>query len=492
MRHSVFTFFFLFLAITLYALEGNTNSTGTIRFETSGGKGDYSVFLDGNPVGMNLTEIPAVKAGTHRVEVHQQRLDRENVLFLEDLDVPDGGEVIAAFKIPEELRSETRTITLMKRRVEQALDNNDSLFDLRNELDDLLLKMPDWMKEKPVLEDYALKVKIELKKREAVTDFIYGDPVDISFFQQKYNFLSYKGNTTAASEDFAVALEYILVLKRLEMIRSLEAGDYDLFAGQRSELEQYQSLTASLSADFEQKYAADLNLLNGFYGRFVENRRRADTKHLRRYMEVYYGKIWNTLSLVRKGEFILDSREVLALKADYLSMDTAPPWDPDSILTLEDPLRLFISAGGGSLLTVGLHWKPVSWFAFDAGISGAFDFFDRSSSDLPVSPDSPFLTLTVPIEADFFLIDKKLQLYLGITLDFLRFQDQPSVHWSNSWSKDGSCLAFWTSTGINLGIGVDLGAVDLYLNNYLQFPEFISPDFNVHSFRYSPAIGIRL
>lgn len=448
------------------------------------------MYIDGILTGFNLKETDDIDAGIHKVEVRQQRLTRESVLFLDDIDVLSGQTVTVTFQIPEALRSETRAITVMKRDIERALSNNSSLFDLRTAVNEMVINMPDWMEEKPVLEDYALKVQIEIELRKAVTDYIYGDPVKTSWFEGDFTFLDYPSDTTKASEDFTQALKYVLVLKRLEILRTLVDKDLEAFELQLAGSESDTALAEKVSPQFVSQYKNDLALLEGLYAYYIPVKKIRDKGSFFRQIERYYGTIWSTLEQVKKGDFSLDMREVQALKAAWLALEPPEDFVSADLPSVEKKLKWTVSAGGGSLLTAGIHWEPVRWFAFQAGLSGAYDFFNRSAYPELGDGDAS-LTFTLPIEFDFFIFNRKFELFIGLAADMLRLQNRSTPTWNSGDNTEGSDFAQWTSFGFNLGFGWDLGPIDLYLNNYLYFPELISDDFHIYSLRYSPGIGVR-
>ncbi|MBN2656741.1 MAG: hypothetical protein JXR86_06755 [Spirochaetales bacterium] len=401
-----------------------------------------------------------------------------------------------SFSLSETAGSEKSPVPDLKRRLESAIDNNESLFDLRDEMTEVLEQMPDRMKDKPVLKDYRLKVLIEIEKRRAITDFIFGDEIDPSFFSADYDFALYDSQTTPASYDFKWALRDVLVLERLELLRILYKSDFQAFADESVRIESQLLLADKVSPEFSDSYRKDYESLYNLYRHYVDDRRIPRKKTLLEQLEIRYGEFWSFFIEVLSEGLELDTREVMAIKAAYSSLDLSRLWTPDVLKNGPRTLKFNAFAGGGSLLSAGLFWEPRPWFGLSLGVAGAYDFFERTEADPLYNKDNPSVTATVPLELDFFIVNKKLEIFLGITSDVVRITDVPVRHWSTSFLKDedgmrtGSLFAFWTSLGVNIGIGLDLGKVEIYLSNYFYMPD--TGNFNPSTLSYAPAIGMRL
>jgi len=387
------------------------------------------------------------------------------------------------------LFAQDEDILNLKRRTEQAIENNESLFDLRDEISLFLAQLPDNSEYKKVLNDYRLKILIEIERRKTTTDFIFGDLIESSFFT---------GDFSTVFLDYQLALKYVLILKRLELLRLFYERNFEEYERQAEGIRSYLILADRVSPEFSELYSSDFQSINRLYAYFIGERRIPNRKGLLKQLTERYGEVWAYLESSGTSSVLLDSREVLAMKAAYSSLDLWEPWTRETLKRGEKEIKLTFQAGGGSLLNFGIYWEPQPWFALSAGISGAYDFFNRSGEESWLSDGSPSLSFSLPLEADFFILNGKFELFLGITADLIRFQDKASIHWSNGFVRDsegfqvGSRIAFWTSFGINLGMGIDLGKVDLYLSNYFYMTDFNLKDFNIYSLRYSPAIGVRL
>ncbi|MBB6479504.1 hypothetical protein [Spirochaeta isovalerica] len=471
--------------------------TGTILLRPTGASGGYTVYIDGEEAGSDL-KVVNVEPGEHLVEIRQKRLRIERVLLTENVTVPAVGSAEFTFTLPDMLGSEETVILDLKRRIERAIDNKESLFDLRDEITSFLEQMPDWMEDKPVLEDYRLKILIELEQRRATTNFIFGDMIDLSFFMEDYDFIDYELHTTPASFDFKWALKYVLILKRLQMLQILMNRDFELYGEQLGENELLLALAGRVTPDFAEKYRTDFQSINNMYLHFIGEKRIPDRRNFQKQLAVRYGSVWESLESIKSSDILPDSRDVLAIKAAYSSMDLSVLWNPDMLKSGERPLKFNLTAGGGALLTAGLFWEPRPWFALNVGVSGTYDFINRSGEDDWLADENPSMTFSIPVELDFFIVNRKLEIFLGITADIFRLQNKPTIHWSNGFARDaegfqtGSVIAFWTAVGINAGIGLDLGKVDIYLSNYFYITDFSLDSFNIDSIRYSPAIGVRL
>jgi len=393
------------------------------------------------------------------------------------------------FLVSVNLFCEDATISELIRRAERALDSNDSLFGLRDELTLSLDQLPVGSEEKKALADSRLKILIEIERRKATTDYIFNDSIDTSFF---------RGDFTSVSFDYRLALKYVLILKRLELLRALADGNFEEFEEQAEGISAQLFLAARVSPDFAHLYRSDYQSIHRIYTYYIKERRISNRKGLLKQLSGRYGEVLAYLDAAKTSSSLLDSREVMAIKAAYSSLDLSVPWTTEMLKRGEKELKITFLAGGGSLLTFGIFWEPQTWFALSAGISGAYDFFNRSGVDPWLSDGSPSLSFSLPLEADFFILNGKYELFLGISADLLRFQDKPTIHWSNGFVRDsegyrvGSRMAFWTSLGVNLGMGFDLGKVDLYLSHCIYITDFNLLDFNIYSLRYSPAIGVRL
>lgn len=474
--------------------------TGIIKIEKSGGSGDFSVYINGEIRGENLNEINSLSPGEYLIEIRQQRLTGEQILLSKSISLSKGETLSVPLKIPESLGSEKAIVSDLKKRIEKALANGDTLLDLRTETENLLEQMPDWMDEKVVLKDYYLKLKIEIEKRLSTTAFIFGDVIDLDFWQKDYQFADYNSHVTLATYDYQWALKYVLILKRLEILKLLNSRDFEAFRNRVADEEELLSLAGRVSTDFAMSYKRDFLSLINMFEHYVETQVIAKPRGLEEALQRRYGELWFSLNAWNDNKLALDSREVLAFKASYDLVDTDNIWDFENSADNVRKVKFNLFIGGGSLLTAGILWEPATWFGLAVGVGGAYDFIDRTSTDTdrPIGENDPSLAITLPLEADFFIVNKKLEIFLGLTTDIIRVQDKPTIHWSNENVRNedglqtGSILAFLTTVGFNLGIGIDLGKVDLYISNYLYFTDTNFRNFSPDTLGYSPAIGIRL
>lgn len=476
-----------------------------ISIINDGDEGEFSIYVDGLIVGKNLTEVKNPPAGTYEVEIRQKRFGRETVIKRTSYTVEQGVSAEFRFSIPYLTPEEIAPINALKKAIDDAVEDVDYLTILKFDLMDQLAKFgdlsfnPSLEEEKLVLEDYMLKIEIATEQRKAIADFISKTPLDLSYFLEMRDFHTYKNNSLIGAELYANTLQYVLILKRLESLILLQNRRFRDFRNSHEELKTYLHLSKEVNERFDVKYQNDWKYRDYIFQLLIEKPIIPYYDGFYTLMKEYYGDIWATIDRHRVGKFYIDSRETLALRAAFYNLEQPVEDDRAVFARIQSKRKiskLSMEFAGGSLLSVGFFMQPLEWLAFEAGLSGTFDFLQFDDSINHTMFNSQYAA-SLPIEVMFYIINRNFDLYVGVSTEVFRFQDQRTDYWSNRWisslvpDQEQSHFSFFPQASVNLGLSVSEGDLDLYVHNYItiNFLELgLSENFPIY---YTPALGIR-
>jgi hypothetical protein len=91
--------------------SGQKISYGALRFVNTGSTGPYWVRVDGIIIGESVDSVERILFGEHRIEIYQQRIGGELVVYNQVTDIPEGMTLEVEFRLPYTLEKEISRLT---------------------------------------------------------------------------------------------------------------------------------------------------------------------------------------------------------------------------------------------------------------------------------------------------------------------------------------------------------------------------------------------
>ncbi len=90
---------------------------GDIKLENNGEKGDFYIYLNDEFIGKNILEITHILNGMHTLQIKQQRMLDEAVIFEKEVEVQEDSAAVLQFSIPYMLPEEEKAVTYLTTRI---------------------------------------------------------------------------------------------------------------------------------------------------------------------------------------------------------------------------------------------------------------------------------------------------------------------------------------------------------------------------------------
>ncbi len=113
-------------------------SYGGIRLQNTGVDGKYTVYIDGNRKGENLTTISRLAAGERLLSIKQKRMLGDIVIFSEAVMVPPGKDVTVSFAIPDLMEEEQAKLVEIETFVRDSFDSREAKDKVEEKLEEAL------------------------------------------------------------------------------------------------------------------------------------------------------------------------------------------------------------------------------------------------------------------------------------------------------------------------------------------------------------------
>lgn len=442
---------------------------GSLQFINSGEPGDYRVYINYSYIGENLTEIPKSLTGSYHIVIKQNRFNQEKTVYRSDFLLEENENLKIDFKVPYLLPDEVKYMQETREKADLEIEDLSSLISILSDFKTLTESMedisfcPSLAGERAAINDSYMKLKIEYALQLALRDFNRRDQIDLTFITTEVNSLD--NYNAHVRKEYETAVQTILIFNSLNYAVALLDRDFNDYNSNRELESQFSSLPGKVSPDFAQHYRDDIAYMHLLYNSFEENEETRSRNNLEDYMEDYYGDLWDIADDINDDD-TLDRDDLADVRNLYLELE------PDTDFTAPsdelDHFRLSASIGRNPLVSAGFLWQPWKWFGLRGGISLVYDF------DTTVD-------FALPLEVDFFIIQRKFKLYAGLASDLVSITNNPPPEMDSN-------LILLSKIGVNLGFSLDIGRISIFLNNYLFYLPHVPSE--EEPLIYSPSLGI--